>query len=86
VGRIAVVVAPGAARTELVGRHGEAWKVRVAAAPERGRANAALVEWLADTLGVPRDDVSLVGGGSSRRKLVDVAGMNPDEIERQLAG
>jgi uncharacterized protein (TIGR00251 family) len=78
-------VSPGAARAAVVGRHGEAWKVRVAAAPERGKANDAVLALLADTLSVPRASVTLVSGGGSRDKVVELAGIAPDEIERRLA-
>ena len=82
VGRIAVVVSPGARTTELVGRHGDAWKVRVAAAPEKGRANAAVEELLSGLLGVP---VAVVAGVSSRRKIVEVTGLDSAEADRRLA-
>jgi uncharacterized protein len=84
-GRISLVVSPGARSTELVGRHGDAWKVRVAAPPERGRANAAVEELLAELLGVPRADVRVAGGASSKRKEVDVAGLDAEEIGRRLS-
>jgi uncharacterized protein (TIGR00251 family) len=77
-------VAPGARRGGVVGRHGEVWKVRVAAPPEGGRANEALVGLLADTLAVPRRDVEIVSGHRSRDKIVALAGIDPDEIERRL--
>jgi uncharacterized protein (TIGR00251 family) len=78
-------VAPGAAKPGVVGRHGEAWKVRVAAAPERGKANEAVLELLAETLAVPRASVTLVSGSASRDKIVELSGISPDEIERRLA-
>jgi uncharacterized protein YggU (UPF0235/DUF167 family) len=56
----------------------------VAAPPERGRANEALVELLAGALDVPRSRVSVVGGQTGRRKIVDVEGLDGDEIERML--
>ncbi len=84
-GRIAVVVSPGARGTVLVGRQGDAWKVRVAAPPERGRANDAVCGLLAGLLGVRRDEVSIAAGGSGRRKVVDVDGLARDEIDRRLA-
>jgi uncharacterized protein YggU (UPF0235/DUF167 family) len=59
--------------------------VRVAAAPERGRANEAVLELLAETLSLPRASVSLVSGSSSRDKIVELAGLAPDEIDRRLA-
>jgi uncharacterized protein len=83
--RLLLRVAPGAARAAVVGRHGEGWKVRVAAAPERGRANEAVLELLAETLALPRASVSLVSGSSSRDKIVELAGLAPDEIDRRLA-
>jgi uncharacterized protein (TIGR00251 family) len=82
--RLLVVVTPGAAGDEIVGRHGEGWKVRIAAAPERGRANAALVTLLADALRVERDSVRVVGGGSGRRKVVHVDGLGEEEAGRRL--
>jgi uncharacterized protein (TIGR00251 family) len=84
VARIELTVSPGAARTELVGRHGAGWRARVAAPPERGRANRALVELLADALGVPRDRVSVVAGRTGRRKVVEVEGLDAAEIDRRL--
>ena len=80
-----MVVSPWAGRTELVGRHGEAWKVRIAARPERGQANEAVVALLASVLRVPTGDVRIVGGPASRRKVVEVRGMETREIERLLA-
>lgn len=83
--RIVVTVSPGAARSSLVGRHGDGWKVRVAASPVRGRANAALLELLAALLGVPRERVTVVAGLTSRRKVVGVDGLGAHEIERRLS-
>jgi uncharacterized protein len=57
----------------------------VAAAPERGKANLALVELLADALGIPRARVSVVGGQTARRKIVEVDGLDLPEIERRLS-
>jgi uncharacterized protein len=84
--RISVTVSPGAARTELVGRHGDGWKARVAAPPERGRANDALVELLANTLDVPRSSVRVGSGLTAKTKVVEVDGLTAREAERRLAG
>ena len=83
--RLRLRVAPGVARAAVVGRHGDGWKVRVAAAPERGRANEAVLELLAKTLSLPRGSVSLVAGSTSRDKIVELAGIPPEEIDRRLA-
>jgi uncharacterized protein YggU (UPF0235/DUF167 family) len=58
--------------------------VRVAAPPADGRANAAVVALVADALAVPKAAVTLVSGHGSRDKLLDVAGIGPDETERRL--
>ncbi len=83
--RIRVRVSPGSGRTEIVGRHGGAWRVRVKPAPERGRATEAALRLLAKTLSVPRRNVSLVSGHASREKLVTVAGLSSTEAEQRLA-
>ena len=83
--RISVVVSPGASRTELVGRHGDGWRARIAAPPERGRANEALVGLLADLLDVSRSSVRIVGGRGGRSKVVEVDGVDAAEVERRLA-
>jgi uncharacterized protein (TIGR00251 family) len=85
VAKVEVTVSPGAARSELVGRHGNGWRARVAAPPERGRANDALVELLAQALGVRADQVSVVAGRRTRRKLVEVRGLAAAEVDRRLA-
>lgn len=79
-------VVPGSREPGVVGRHGEAWKLRVTAAPERGRANEATLRLLAKTLGVGAADVRLVAGHSSRDKVVEVSGLGQAEAERRLAG
>ncbi len=78
-------VSPGAARSAVVGRHGSGWKVRVAAPPEDGRANEALVRLLAGTLSLSSRDVEIVSGHGGRDKIVALAGLEPDEVERRLA-
>src|SRR5262249_60218604 len=78
-------VSPGAGRPAIVGRHGDAWKVRVTQPPENGRANAAVVRLLAETLDVPRAAVTLVSGHTGRDKIVELDGIAPAFPERRLA-
>jgi uncharacterized protein (TIGR00251 family) len=82
--RVRVHVSPGAGRDEVVGRHGDAWKVRVTAAAERGRANAAVLRVLSDALEVPTSSLTLVAGSASRRKVVELHGLDADEAARRL--
>ena len=83
--RLRLRVAPGAARASVVGRHGDAWKVRVVAPAEGGRANDAVMRLLADTLALPREAVTLVSGHGARDKIVELAGVGPEQIERRLS-
>lgn len=68
-------VQPGAKRSEFVGKHGERIKLRLAAPAVEGKANAALVEFLADYFGVPRRNVTIVSGIKSRAKRVAIEGV-----------
>ena len=83
--RLHLRVSPGAARSRVVGRHGEAWKVRVAAAPEDGKANNAVLDLLAGALRVPRGRVELVSGRTARDKVVALRGLSADEADARLA-
>lgn len=78
-------VVPGASRTEIAGRHGEAWKVRVTAPAEGGRANEAALALLAETLALSRRDVSLTSGASSRDKVVLLTGVTRERADARLA-
>lgn len=81
---LALYVQPGAKRTEIAGEHGDATqtrlKVRLAAPPVDGKANAALVRFLALAFGVPPSRVTLVRGATSRQKTVriDRPALRPD--------
>ena len=75
---------PRASRTEVVGLHGDAIKLRVAAPPVEGEANEEVVRFLAKTLGVPASAVSVVNGAASRRKTIEVNGVAREHAEQQL--
>jgi uncharacterized protein (TIGR00251 family) len=77
-------VAPGASRSGIVGRHGDAWKVRVSAAAEGGKANEAVLDLLARALAVPRRDLRVAAGASSRDKVVTLEGMSVETAETRL--
>jgi len=65
---------PGARKSEIVGLHGDALKVRIAAPAVDNKANAALIEFLSETLGVSKSAISIRHGATSRRKVVEVTG------------
>ena len=82
--RVSVHVQPRATRSEIIGLHGAALKVRLQAPPVDGAANEALVTLLAERLGVARRAVKVVAGASSRAKTVEVEGTTEDAV-RALA-
>jgi uncharacterized protein (TIGR00251 family) len=81
---IAVAVVPNAPRSEVVGWHGDAVKIKIHAPPVEGRANAALCEFLAGQLGLPKRAVTLIRGDASRRKFIRVEGMSLAEARARL--
>ena len=78
--RINLQVQPRASRTEVVGFHGDALKVRVAAPPVDGAANEAIIRFFADRLDVGRQRVRVVRGASGRRKVVEIDGIGLAEL------
>ena len=78
-------IQPGAKKTEVAGPHGDALKIRLAAPPVDGKANAALIEFLADRLGVAKSTVVLKSGQASRRKVVEVVASEAF-VREQLRG
>ena len=77
-------IQPGAKKTEVAGVHGDALKIRLAAPPVDGKANAALIAFVADRLGLVKSAVSLKSGQTSRRKVLEVAGAPADTVQRLL--
>lgn len=84
--RFRVRVQPRASQTEVAGTYQGALKVRLQAPPVDGAANEALVEFLANSLGVPRRMVRIVSGGSSRAKVVEVTGIDAAAVLRLGSG
>lgn len=78
--RFEVRVQPRASRTELAGLHGGVLKVRVAAPPVDDAANRALIEFLAECLGVARHAMRIVAGETSRTKVLEVDGITPEQV------
>ena len=78
--RLTVRVQPRARANEIVGRHGDALKVRLTAPPVDGAANEALVELLAKAFGIPRRAVTIVSGASSRTKIVELEGVSGERV------
>jgi uncharacterized protein len=82
--RITLYVQPRASRTEVAGLHGDAVKLRVAAPPVDGEANAEVRRFLAKVLGVPQAKVQIVSGETGRRKVVEVADVDVGAASQAL--
>jgi uncharacterized protein (TIGR00251 family) len=79
-----VRVSPGVKQDQIVGWRGDVLRVRVRAAPEKGKANVAVCALLAATLGVPARAVAVERGHTSRDKVLAVEGLIEDEVRRRL--
>lgn len=77
-------IQPGAKTTQIAGEHGNALKIRLAAPPVDGKANAALLAFLAESLRLPKQAVVLKSGQSSRQKLVEICGSTSENLLKAL--
>jgi uncharacterized protein (TIGR00251 family) len=80
--RLRVKVVPGSSRDEIVGWLGDALKIKVAAPPEKGTANEAVFDVLAEALGISTDDIKVESGQSSPSKVIAVTEMDDDAIKK----
>ena len=76
---------PGARRSGLAGEHAGALRVAVTAPPDKGKANAAILDVLAESLGLKPSQVALISGEASRRKRILLAGLSPEEAGRRIS-
>ena len=74
--RLEIKAVPNAPRSEVVGWLGEALKVKIHAPPVEGKANEALISFLAQKLALPKRAVRLLQGDSARKKLVEIEGLD----------
>ncbi|GGA68583.1 hypothetical protein GCM10011507_20120 [Edaphobacter acidisoli] len=81
---LAVRVHPGARKNDVAGLHAGAVKISIAAPPTDGRANEALIAYLAALLKVPRTRISLVSGASGRSKVLRITGKSAAEVQAAL--
>ena len=82
--RIRVFVQPKSSKNEIVGIHNEALKIKLTSPPVDGKANAALIEFLAEVFHTAKRNVVLIKGDTSRQKTVEVTGFSVEEAKRIL--
>ncbi len=79
-----VKVVPGSSRTQIAGPMGQMLKIKVAAAPEKGKANDCLIDFLAEKLGIRKNAIEIVSGHTSPVKQIRIEAMTSDKITQQL--
>jgi uncharacterized protein (TIGR00251 family) len=82
--RIKIYVQPRASKTAVIGMHGDAVHIRLAAPPVDNAANEALVKLVAERLGIAKRQVRVVAGATSRRKIIEIDGMSAEAATRIL--
>jgi uncharacterized protein (TIGR00251 family) len=82
--RLTIKVTPNAGRNEIVGFKEGVLNVKIAAPPDKGKANKELVDFLSERLGIRKSAVLIVKGQTSRHKLIVIEGMGGDEVVRRL--
>ena len=82
--RLALLVQPGAKRNAIVGVHGDALKIAIAAPPVEGKANEAIRTFVAEALGIPAQMITLVAGASSRRKVLSIEDVSLSDMQARV--
>lgn len=82
--KLKLLIQPNAKKNELIGLHNGALKVKIAAQPIDGKANAELIEFLAETLGIPKRQIELLKGETGRNKSVEIHGLTEAEVHAKL--
>ena len=83
---LTVKVVPSSSRNRFAGRLGDALKVHVSAAPERGKANDAVIKLIADTVGLRENQIQIVKGRAQPRKTLQISGIDQAELDRRISG
>jgi uncharacterized protein (TIGR00251 family) len=80
-----IKVRPGAARNEIVGLDGGVLQVKIAAPPEKGKANRELTDFLSSLLGINKSSITIVKGETARSKFITLDGFSPEEALKRLS-
>lgn len=82
--KLPVYIQPNASKSEIIGPHNGALKIKIHAPPVDGKANKALIEFLSKVLNIPKKQVVLLKGESGRNKSVEITGLSLDVIKQKL--
>ncbi|MGH7813546.1 MAG: DUF167 domain-containing protein [Candidatus Binataceae bacterium] len=81
---IEISARPGSSRRGVVRAGADGIVVAIHSAPDKGKANAELIEWLSETLAIPKSAIAIVRGAAARRKTIRIVTANPNEATRRL--
>lgn len=82
--RIFIKVQPNAGRNQVVDFNNNVWKVKIAAPPDKGKANKEIIEFISDILGLRKDSITILKGETSHNKLIAITGINQEEVTAKL--
>lgn len=82
--RLHLFIQPNSSKDEIIGAHNEELKIKLTAPPVDGKANDALIKFLARTLALPKKNFTLIRGETGRHKVVEVFGLSEAEIRARL--
>jgi uncharacterized protein (TIGR00251 family) len=83
--RISFKITPGAARNEILGLTNDIWRIKIAAPPDKGKANKELIEFLSDILGIKKDRICILKGQTSHNKILTIEGLSIEETHARLS-
>ncbi len=83
--KLSIKVIPNSSKNEIVGLKDGVWKLKIAAPPDKGKANKELIDFLSELLGLRKADLNLIKGQASHKKLIGIDGLTEEEISRRLS-
>ena len=82
--KISLKVQPNSNRNEVLGVVNGVWKIRIAAAPDKGKANKELVDFLCELLDIKKDHINILRGQTSHNKIIEIEGVEPESLSARL--
>jgi uncharacterized protein (TIGR00251 family) len=83
--KLSIKVQPNAGKNQIVGLTNEVWRIKIAAPPDKGKANKELIEFLSSVLGLEKNRLDIIKGHTSHNKIVAVDGLTRAEINARLS-
>jgi uncharacterized protein len=80
VSKLSIKAVPGSRKNEITGFSNDVWRIKIAAPPDKGKANKELIEFLSEILDLRKEDISIFKGLTSHNKIISVLGLNQQEV------